>query len=96
MKTIVVLGAGYAGLRVVRELVDHKANAKIVLINKNSYHYESTQLHEVAIGSKSPNDISLNIRDVIGNQVDFIEDEVVKIDRQNKKVEFKEQKHCFL
>ncbi|AWW98810.1 NAD(P)/FAD-dependent oxidoreductase [Oenococcus oeni] len=89
MKTIVVLGAGYAGLRVVRELVDHKANAKIVLINKNSYHYESTQLHEVAIGSKSPNDISLNIRDVIGNQVDFIEDEVVKIDRQNKKVELK-------
>lgn len=89
MKRIVVLGAGYAGLRAAKELVSLKAEAEIILINKNDYHYESTQLHEVAVGTKNPNDITFKIRDIISPKIKFIQDEVTKIDRSHKKVVLK-------
>lgn len=92
MKKVVVLGAGYAGLRVVKELVKLKTDAEITLVNKNDYHYESTQLHEIAVGNKKPSDISFKITDVISKKVNFIKDEVVSIDRPKKEVHLKSGK----
>ncbi|EHN59477.1 MULTISPECIES: NAD(P)/FAD-dependent oxidoreductase [Oenococcus] len=89
MKKIVVLGAGYAGLRTVKELIRLKADAQIVLVNKNDYHYESTQLHEIAAGTKEPDDITFKIMDVISPKVHFVKDEVLKIDRSKRQVQLK-------
>lgn len=66
MKHIVVLGAGYAGLRTVIRLQkqlhgpDH-----ITLINQNPYHYQTTALHEVAAGNIPPEKICFDIDDLI-------------------------------
>ncbi|MDF7663521.1 NAD(P)/FAD-dependent oxidoreductase [Bifidobacterium sp. ESL0763] len=91
MKRIVVLGAGYAGLRVVKQLTHAKVDAQIVLVNKNPYHYESTQLHEVAAGTKQPADITFDIRPLLARKrnVEVIIDEVTRVDQDARKVELK-------
>lgn len=89
MKTVVVLGAGYAGMRAVKKLVHANVDAHIILVNKNPYHYESTQLHEVAAGTKEPADVTFDIRKVVPPKVDFIVDTVVSIDQDKREVNLK-------
>ncbi|MBP1043064.1 NAD(P)/FAD-dependent oxidoreductase [Vagococcus sp. BWB3-3] len=87
---IVVLGAGYAGLRTVKGLQKKNLNADITLINKNDYHYEATQLHEVAAGTQPAKKISFDVKDVINdNKVKFIRGTVKLIDKENKQVQLK-------
>ncbi|MEE8684985.1 MAG: NAD(P)/FAD-dependent oxidoreductase [Bifidobacterium mongoliense] len=86
MATIAVLGGGYAGLRTVKRLMHDKVDAHIVLVNNHPYHYESTQLHEVAAGTKTPADITFDIREAVDHRVDVVIDTVVSIDRENKRV----------
>ena len=82
---IVILGAGYAGLKTAKQLQKKNVNAEIILVNKNEYHYESTQLHEVAAGTEPGSKISFNIADVIdSNKVTFIQDEVTLIKKEEK------------
>ncbi|MGF2144936.1 NAD(P)/FAD-dependent oxidoreductase [Vagococcus fluvialis] len=84
---IVILGAGYAGLKTAKQLQKKNVNAEIILVNKNEYHYESTQLHEVAAGTEPGSKISFNIADVIdSNKVTFIQDEVTLIKKEETKV----------
>ena len=46
MKEVVVLGAGYAGLKTVVLLQKKlKTNVHITLVDRNNYHYEATDLH---------------------------------------------------
>jgi NADH dehydrogenase len=86
---IVVLGAGYAGLKTTRELTKLLApeEAEIVLVNKHNYHYETTWLHEVAAGTINPNQARFMISDVIHpNRVRLIYDSVSKVDQENQRV----------
>lgn len=41
MQEVLVLGAGYAGLKAVRQLQKQKDDFHITLIDRNSYHYEA-------------------------------------------------------
>ena len=44
MKKVVVLGAGYAGLQTVHKLQKKvKGKAEIILVDKDDYHYETTE-----------------------------------------------------
>ncbi|HLR42035.1 MAG TPA: NAD(P)/FAD-dependent oxidoreductase [Pseudogracilibacillus sp.] len=86
---IVVLGAGYAGLKTTRELTKMLSpeEADIVLVNKHNYHYESTWLHEVAAGTINPNQARFMISDVISpNRVRLIYDLVEKVDTEEQRV----------
>ncbi|MFD1561778.1 NAD(P)/FAD-dependent oxidoreductase [Paraburkholderia silviterrae] len=79
MRKIVILGAGYAGLRAMKEL--HKeAGLQITLINRDLYHYEATELHTVAAGTKAPADIIFDLESSIPEGVDFRSGTVNKID----------------
>lgn len=90
MKEVLVLGAGYAGLKAVRNLQKEVGdNAHITLVDMNDYHYEATELHEVAAGSVDKSKITYPIKDVLNNKVKFIQDEVVKVDADKKTVELK-------
>ena len=91
MKKVVVLGAGYAGLKVVHEL-QKRANGQveITLVDKNNYHYEATALHEVAAGTLPPSKISYPVADIIKPTVTtFIQDEVTGFDLDDKTVSLK-------
>src|SRR5699024_8236431 len=86
---IVVLGAGYAGLKTVRDLTKALSpdEADIVLINKHNYHYETTWLHEVAAGTINPNQARFMISDVVNpSRVRLIYDTVEKVNKEDQRV----------
>lgn len=86
---IVVLGAGYAGLRTTRQLTKLLSadEAEIVLVNKHNYHYESTWLHEVAAGTINPNQARFMLSDAVNqNRVRLIYDTVVEVKHEDNRV----------
>src|SRR5690606_7163246 len=86
---IVVLGAGYAGLKTTRDLTKllSPEEADIVLVNKHNYHYETTWLHEVAAGTIRPNQARFMSSDVISpSRVRLIYDTVERIDTEEQRV----------
>lgn len=93
MKNIVILGAGYGGLTTLKGLkkVIKNGEAKVTIVNKNSYHYDTVNLHEVSAGNISRDEICIEIKDIVESEVSFVQDEVVKIDTSEKVVYTKEQ-----
>lgn len=87
---VVILGAGYAGLMALKVL-QKRADASfmsITLVDQNPYHYEATDLHEVASGALTADRITYPIADVVNPEMtEFIEDRVTKVDRSQHRVE---------
>ncbi|MGM0318955.1 NADH dehydrogenase [Enterococcus sp. AZ067] len=95
MKEVVILGAGYAGLRALHVLQGAKEAFHITLIDKNDYHYEATDLHEVAAGTQPRDRICYPINDVVRPQkTTFVQKEVASIDRNQQVIVFKDQSTC--
>ncbi|MBF0710226.1 MULTISPECIES: NAD(P)/FAD-dependent oxidoreductase [unclassified Gemella] len=86
MKNIVILGAGYGGLTTLKALrgVIKDGNVKVTLVNKNSYHYDTVNLHEVSAGTIKRDAICIEIPDIMPAGADFVQDEVIKIDTDKK------------
>lgn len=87
--SILILGAGYGGLKTAVELQKEFGTdeADITLINKNDYHYETTWLHEAAAGTLLPEEVRYDIKDVIDSvKVKFIKATVEGIDVDGKRV----------
>ncbi|MDQ6600200.1 NAD(P)/FAD-dependent oxidoreductase [Bacillus salipaludis] len=86
---IVIVGAGYGGLMTTVRLQKLLGvnEAEIVLINKNDYHYETTWLHEASAGTLHHDKVRYDIRNVVDrSKVEFIQDTVVEINKEEKKV----------
>lgn len=78
MKNVVVLGAGYGSISFLKKLHPKVFDfAKVTLISKYDYHYISILLHEVVGGIN--NEATFLIKDIIPNEVCFVNDEVVEI-----------------
>src|SRR5699024_11212637 len=91
---IVVLGAGYAGLKTMKDLTKSLApeEADLVLVNKHNYHYETTWLHEVAAGTINPNQAPFMISDAVSpNRVRIIYYEVGKVDKDEQRVQLEKE-----
>ncbi|HEY4498158.1 MAG TPA: NAD(P)/FAD-dependent oxidoreductase [Candidatus Paceibacterota bacterium] len=100
MKRIVVLGAGFGGLRAAlllgkrsREL--HRRGYQITIIDKNRYHTYTPLLYEISTTSKAIANY-LDLKSVttypvegvlLGSSIEFIQSEVGNIDVANKKIE---------
>ncbi len=92
MKEVLVLGAEYAGLKAVTSLQKQDGDFHITLVDRNDYHYEATELQEVAAGSVAKEKISYPIADVIDpKKVTFIQDSVIKINADAKTVDLAEK-----
>ncbi|MGT2933428.1 NAD(P)/FAD-dependent oxidoreductase [Streptococcus catagoni] len=90
MQEILVLGAGYAGLKTVRNLQKQSGDFHITLVDRNEYHYEATELHEVAAGAVPKEKISYSINEVIDKKkVRFLQDEVLKVNPESNTVDLK-------
>lgn len=86
---IVILGAGYGGLMTTIKLQKSLGTneAKITLVNKNDYHYQTTWLHENAAGTLHHDRTRIPLRDIIKmNRVNFVQDTVVSIKPEEKLV----------
>ncbi|MCM2675450.1 NAD(P)/FAD-dependent oxidoreductase [Alkalicoccobacillus plakortidis] len=90
---IVILGAGYGGMitatRLQKKMGDNEA--KITLVNKHDYHYQTTWLHEPAAGTMLPEKTRMPIKSVVDfRKINFVQDEVVEIKTEEKKVLLKD------
>ncbi|WP_099222816.1 NAD(P)/FAD-dependent oxidoreductase [Listeria costaricensis] len=84
---VVILGAGYGGLKTLKKLQQANLNAEFVLVNKNDYHHETTWLHEAAAGTLEPEKLIYPISKVVNPaQTTFIQDIVEKINKDEKTV----------
>ncbi|WP_100487419.1 NAD(P)/FAD-dependent oxidoreductase [Sporolactobacillus pectinivorans] len=86
---ILIIGAGYGGMitavRLTKEL--GVEDADITLVNKHNYHYQTTWLHEAAAGTIHHDRTRMLIKNVINTKrVNFVQDSVRSIDKENKKV----------
>lgn len=91
LKEVVILGAGYAGLRALHRLqAQSNSSFHITLVDRNDYHYEATDLHEVAAGTQTREKITYAIKDVINPSVTtFIQATVEKINRDRQEIDLK-------
>jgi NADH dehydrogenase len=85
-KHIVIIGAGFGGIRAVRAL--SKADVRITLIDKHNYHLFQPLLYQVSTATLSIDDIAYPVRAMIKNQrnVLFRMGEVNTIDFERKSV----------
>lgn len=86
---ILIIGGGYGGLRValgLSELVDFKHNApQITLISKHDYHYQTTLLHKVAVGTLSARKARIFYRKILdAKKISFIKDKIIKLSPEEK------------
>lgn len=83
-KQIVILGAGYGGLRAtlkLEKLLKKTPNWKITLIDISDSHQLKTELHEVAAGKTSPQALRIPIAKLIKNKnITFQHAEATHID----------------
>src|SRR3989338_9001268 len=100
MENIVILGAGFGGLKAATELGKKakwlsKRGYQVVLIDKNPYHTYTPTLYEVATTSKeTASHLDLQrvttypVAELIpGHKVKFIQDTVKNIDARKARVE---------
>src|SRR3989344_7142809 len=99
MKNIVILGAGFGGLRAAIVLGKNnkklrKKGYQITLIDRNKYHTYTPLLYEISTTSKETANY-LDLKSVttysvegvlLGTSIEFIEGEVKDIDLANKKI----------
>ncbi|MCP8617766.1 NAD(P)/FAD-dependent oxidoreductase [Salirhabdus salicampi] len=90
---VVILGAGYGGMMTTTRLQKTLGTNEvdITLVNKHDYHYQTTWLHENSAGTIHHDQTRIPIKDVVDfNKVNFVQDTVVSIDPDNKKVQLED------
>jgi NADH dehydrogenase len=85
-KRIVVIGAGFAGLKLVRKLIGK--GFQIILLDRNNFHQFQPLLYQVATAGLEPSAISFPIRKVLQKEKDvyFRIAELKSIDADNNEI----------
>ncbi|CAM2793509.1 NAD(P)/FAD-dependent oxidoreductase [Helicobacter burdigaliensis] len=85
---ILIIGGGYGGLKAALGLQRKlKIPANITLISKHDYHYQTTLLHKVSIGTLSARKARIYYRKILNpKKVHFIKDKILKILPHENKV----------
>jgi NADH dehydrogenase len=81
---VVIVGAGFGGLRAARALA--KAPVRVTLLDKNNYHLFQPLLYQVATAGISPDEIAHPVRGILRSQknFEFILGEVRSVDLPGK------------
>jgi NADH dehydrogenase len=86
---IVILGAGYGGIITSKRLEKllKSGEADVTLINKHDYHYITTQLHKIGVGTATDRQIAMSIPELIdSNKTHFKRGTVSSIDTNSQEV----------
>ena len=95
MKKVVIIGAGFGGLTVAKELAKYDFN--VVVIDKTNHHLFQPLLYQVATAALSPGDIAIPVRSIFSKNknVEVLLGEVKKIDKEHRKVVLNESEIDF-
>src|SRR5690554_5296229 len=85
-KTIVVLGGGFAGLKLARKLMG--TGYQVILLDKNNYHQFQPLFYQVATAGLEPSAISFPLRKIFHNtpNVTFRMAEALSVDQEAKRL----------
>src|SRR5690606_34466371 len=85
-KKIVVLGGGFAGLKLARKLMGTKY--QVILLDKNNYHQFQPLFYQVATAGLEPSAISFPLRKIFHNtpNVTFRMAEAMSVDQEKKRL----------
>ena len=81
---IVIVGAGFGGLRAARAL--SRAKARVMLIDRNNYHLFQPLLYQVATAALSPDEIAHPVRAILRSQknLEFRLAEISRVDMDRR------------
>lgn len=84
---IVIIGAGFGGLRAARAL--GRAKAQVILIDRNNYHLFQPLLYQVATAALSPDEIAHPVRAILRQQknIEIHLAEVQRVDLEGRRLE---------
>lgn len=82
---ILILGGGFAGISVLRNMSKLRHDAQITIISEDNFFLFTPMLPEMASGTIHPSDISIPIRKFCKN-AEFIQAKISSIDLKNKLV----------
>ncbi|MDQ0594167.1 NADH dehydrogenase [Chryseobacterium ginsenosidimutans] len=87
-KHIVIVGGGFAGINLVKSLVNDK-RFRITLVDKNNYHFFPPLIYQVATSFIEASNISYPFRRLFSNykNVNFHMGSLVKVDHENNSIE---------
>jgi NADH:ubiquinone reductase (H+-translocating) len=83
--TVVIAGAGYAGLAAAQSLAREK-NVRVMLINKHAYHLLQFQLHEAAVDKIDTDTLTLPMTEVLPRAVEFVKAQITGFDFKTRSV----------
>ncbi|MGD1835155.1 MAG: NAD(P)/FAD-dependent oxidoreductase [Nitrososphaeraceae archaeon] len=85
-KKIGILGAGYGGIFTAANLLNKEngIDFDIKLFDKNSYHQLLQQIHLVTANIKKFDDVGLDIKSLLKNEIDFVNKSIKEIDIDKK------------
>ncbi|MBL7878683.1 MAG: FAD-dependent oxidoreductase, partial [Chryseobacterium gambrini] len=87
-KHIVIVGGGFAGINLIKSLVNDK-RFRITLVDKNNYHFFPPLIYQVATSFIEASNISYPFRKLLSNykNVNFHMGNLVKADHENNILE---------
>jgi len=95
-KNVIILGGGFAGIKAALAILKCKEelDIRITLIDRNSYHLFSPALYEVVTREEPQKNITIPLKEILGDKVHLVKEEVLLIDTKHKMVRTK-NKSCF-
>ncbi len=88
MKKVIILGAGYGGLRAMESLANNPAFS-ITLIDQHPYHYMQTEAYGYIAGRFDISDIAIDLQsfcDGFAQDITFLQTKAVDIDTEKKEL----------
>jgi NADH dehydrogenase len=88
MKHVVIVGGGFTGINVAKELGNRK-DVRVTLIDRNNYHLFQPLLYQVAMAALNGGEISYPLRKMLSKyrNITIYKGSVENVDLENKKVQ---------
>ena len=88
MKTIVIVGGGFAGLNAAKTL-GNVPDVRVILIDRNNHHLFQPLLYQVATAGLSPAEIAVPLRSILARftNIEILQGEVVNVNMALKTVQ---------